>query len=422
MTAKTSIREGLAAATCALIGLNAPAPVDATELETSVLVYTEPGGRLNVFESATRFRRSLDGEKILTTRLTVDIMTGASPNGATPSAQPQTFTRPSGKGSYVVRPGETPLDDTFQDNRVGIGVDLELPLGRLTRLSFGGQGSVEYDYISSGGNAAITHDFNKRNTQITLALSASQDDLHPEGAPPVPFASMQPAQTQPIRQGGTKDKTVFDGVIGINHIVSRRAIIRVNYALNRTTGYLTDPFKLISVIDGTTGANQGEALDYVFENRPDSRTKHSIYTAAKYHLSRDVVDVSYRYMQDDWEIRSHTAELRYRWDYAPRQHLQPQFRYYHQSAADFYVHSLVDAAPTPRFASADYRLGKFDAFTFALKYGIQRNNGQFINLRFGYYVQLGDRSPPDAIGAQRGLDLFPTVHALTGQVSYGFDW
>jgi hypothetical protein len=418
MGAKSSVRSSLTAATCALLGLNAPARVEAFDLETAVLVYTESLGQLNAYESTTRLRSSLGGEKRLAAGLVVDILTGASPNGATPSTQPQTFTRPSGKGWYTIDPGETPLDNTFQDNRVAIDAEIELPLGRMMTFSVGGHGSVEYDYVSIGANGSIARDFNKRNTRIRAGVAVSQDYLDPEGGPPIPFAPMLPPGVPPNRQADSKDKITIDGVVGMDQILSRRAVARLNYSVSAADGYLTDAFKMLSRVSDAPGPFQGEPVEYVYENRPESRVKQSVYGEMRLHLTRNVLDMSYRYMWDDWEITSHTAELRYAWELSGRTTLEPQLRYYHQTAAGFYRHSLIYGDPFPDFASADYRLGEFNAVTVALRYSTLVA-GNTVNLRIGYYVQMGDRSPPDAIGVQRSLDLFPTVRALTFQVAYG---
>lgn len=161
---------------------------------------------------------------------------------------------------------------------------------------------------------------------------------------------------------------------------------------------------MISVVDGATSANPGDPVDYVYESRPDARTKHSLFGLMKRYFAGDVVDLSYRFLWDDWGIRSHTVELRYRWELGERQFLQPQLRYYHQSAADFYVYNLINGDPLPFHASADYRLGTFDAYTVAARYGIVFAERQGINVRLGYYLQMGDSSPPDAVGSLKSLD------------------
>lgn len=421
MSAKTPIGEGLAAAACALVGLHTATRVEASDVETSVLVYAEQPGRLNVFESTTRLQQEFKGDKLFVANLVIDIMTGASPNGATPSTQPQTFTKASGRGSYTTAPGATPLDPTFQDNRFALDLGLELPLDRVTLLRFGGHGSIEYDYMSFGVNGSLSRDFNKRNTQVTAGFSASRDFLDPEGGPPVPFAPMLPPWTTPNRQSDSKRKTVIDGILGLTQILNRRAAMRVNYSTTYADGYLTDPFKMLSVVDGTPGPNQGLPIEYLYENRPATRLKQSVYGDLRYYVGRGAVQASYRYLWDDWQIASNTVELGYRWELANERFLFPQIRWYRQSAASFFLYSLIDGDPLPTFASADYRLGDFDAYTVSVRYG-WNPNGQLVNLRLGYYVQMGDRSPPSAVGIQRSLDLFPTVHALIAEVTYGLPW
>jgi hypothetical protein len=82
-----------------------------------------------------------------------------------------------------------------------------------------------------------------------------------------------------------------------------------------------------------------------------------------------VLDLSYRYMTDDWEIDSHTVDLRFRWPLGDRSYVEPHIRYYSQSEAEFYRSSLIDGEALPEYASADYRLGNFDAVTVGAKYG-----------------------------------------------------
>lgn len=415
------IREGLTAAACSLVGLSVPPAARATDLDTTLLVYTESGERLNTFESRTKLNKALSRGKHLALGLTIDIMTGASPNGATPADKLQTFTRPSGKGTYEIRPGQTPLDPTFQDNRVAGDITLEVPIGGSSSARMGGYASFEYDYISLGANGSFTRNFDRRNTAVTASVSANQDFLDPQGGTPIPFAPMLPPGPQ-FRQGPHATKTVVDGMLGVTQVISRRTLTRLNYSISYLDGYLTDPFKMISVIDPVPGPDQGEPLEYRYERRPGSRARQALWWTGKHHFTSDILDLSYRYYRDDWGVQSHTAELRYRWEADERHHFEPQFRFYHQSAADFYVYSLNSGEPLPAWASADYRLGAFDAYTVALNYSAVNTRGHLINLRVGYYLQMGDSSPPSAIGSQRHHDLFPTVGAMIIQVGYGLEW
>jgi hypothetical protein len=122
-------RGSLAAATLSLLGAAAPAqaqaPADATEpqrwsFDTGVLLYSESDGRVQAAEPVVNATLDLGDERKLSFKLVLDALTGATPNGAAPASTPQTFTQPSGKGTFIADPGEVPLDGTFRDTRVAI--------------------------------------------------------------------------------------------------------------------------------------------------------------------------------------------------------------------------------------------------------------------------------------------------------------
>ncbi|HEX9852581.1 MAG TPA: DUF3570 domain-containing protein, partial [Woeseiaceae bacterium] len=144
------------------------------------------------------------------------------------------------------------------------------------------------------------------------------------------------------------------------------------------------------------------------------------YGQAKYYMSGKVLDLSYRYMTDDWEIDSHTLEARYRLPFGDRRYLEPHVRWYTQTAADFYRISLVDGAPPLEFASSDYRLGEFDAITVGMKYGWKTRSDNEMSVRLEYYMQDGSAPPDQIIGNQAGRELYPDLDAIIAQFSYRF--
>jgi hypothetical protein len=133
-----------------------------------------------------------------------------------------------------------------------------------------------------------------------------------------------------------------------------------------------------------------------------------------------VLDASYRYMTDDWEIDSHTVDLRLRWPLGESSYIEPHLRFYTQSEADFYTISLVDGVELPRFASADYRLGNFDAITAGLKYGWRTRNGNEMSVRAEVYQQSGTIPADLLIGNQVGMETYPDLDAIIVQFSYHF--
>jgi hypothetical protein len=255
-------------------------------------------------------------------------------------------------------------------------------------------------------------------------VSAGYDQIHPVGGVPRPLASMSPevpdGQGPLNRLGDAETKSVGDLLLGLTQVIDRRSLFQINYSLGMSDGYLTDPYKLVSIVAGESGADVGEPVDQLYESRPDRRTKQSFYFAYKREVrSQDVLDAVYRYLWDDWQVRSHTLELRYRWDLGRPGYLQPHVRYYTQSAAGFYARFLEAGAPLPSHASADYRLGELTDWTFGLKYGKPLAHEREWNLKLELYRQSvsAPRAPPVGLA---GLELFPSVEAVMLQVGYGF--
>jgi hypothetical protein len=125
-------------------------------------------------------------------------------------------------------------------------------------------------------------------------------------------------------------------------------------------------------------------------------------------------------MTDDWDVVSHTVELRYRWNFGSSRYLQPHLRFYQQTAADFYDTVLFAGAQLPAYATADHRLGEFDGMTVGLKYGQATPRGAEWSARIEYYTQSGNASPGAAVGALANFDLYPDLNALIAQFSYKF--
>ena len=413
----------LAAATCALLGSGqakaAEADAKPWTFDTAVLYYGETD-RVTDISANILVNRLFSRSRKLTFRLAVDSLTGASASGAVPASAPQTFTTPSGNASYQTPAGETPLDDSFLDTRIALDVNWAQTLGARSGIELGASLSNEYDYFHGGLNAKFTHDFNQRNTTVIAGLAVGYDTISPVGGAPIPFAAMLPPG-ESGNKAGNDSKTVGDLVVGVTQVLGERTIGQINYSLSRSSGYLTDPYKLLSVVDPVTGepVPGPSGLLYLYESRPDQRTKHSLYAEIRHLFTRDLVDASYRFMTDDWGVQSHTADLRYRFRLS-RFYLEPHLRYYTQTAADFYRAVLFNGDSLPDHASADYRLGDLDAVTLGLQFGYPQGGGREWTARIEAYRQSG-RSPPEArVGALQTFDLFPSVDALIIQTGYRF--
>ena len=431
---KLTISTALAAATCSLLGTSLPTIVDAQEegdwdFNTSILYYGEDNNRVKDYSVSAIAKRMFADDRILSLGLTVDGLTGATPSGAIRQEVAQTFTRPSGSDAYVVPAGELPLDDTFLDTRVALSAAWQQPWGDRNLVSAGASLSKEYDYLHLGVNARIARDFNQRNTTLSAGFAYSSDQLDPVGGAPMPLTPMLDVGDTSNRSG-KQDKDVLDLILGVSQVINRDLVVQLNYSFSQSDGYLTDPYKVLSLVAGTTGDTllrtptgpgvEGPSHQFLFESRPDERTKHSVYAQAKYYMNGKVLDASYRYMTDDWDIDSHTVDLRFRIPFVETRYLEPHLRFYTQSEAEFFRLSLPDSQPLPTYASADYRLGNFDAVTAGVKYGWKTRNDKDMSVRVEWYQQSGSVPSGQIIGNQAGRDNYPDLAALIVQFSYRF--
>ena len=321
-------------------------------------------------------------------------------------------------------PGATPLDPTFKDTRIAGNVGYRFPLTDVSKLQIGVNGSREYDFLSAGANALYAHDFNARNTTLSAGLGFEYDHINPVGGAPDPLGRRVNAAVGGEGEessGPSKSKSVKDLLFGITQVIDADSLVQFNYSLSLSNGYENDPYKFLSVVDSTA-----QPLYYVYEKRPGSRLRHAFFAEYKRSLfGRDSIDLSYRFLTDDWGIQSHTANVAYRWNLGDRWYLEPSARYYRQVQADFYRTALYSGEEaTAGNASADPRLGAFSAITGGLKLGHRVGDNQELSLRLQAYKQYSKTTDVPALAADAlsAFNLSPNLSAVMLTVGYRFNW
>ena len=434
-----ALRTALRFASCTLLSSTAPMiHADDSEenwlFDSGVLEYSEKD-RVRVIEPVISFRKFTSFDEFKEYKFTIDSMTGASPNGATPSNVVQTFTGSSGSSGYTTPADKTPMRE-FSDTRIAFNYTSETPLSSVSRKSSGYALSVEEDYGSLGFNTSLSRDVNNKHTTLTGGFGLSLDLVFPSGGAPEELANVNEPSNE--GRGGNDDddedehegdddfdpefKGLFDVLFGVTQVLNRYTLMQLNYSHGFIRGYLTDPYKVVSVVDSDTGAPAITPTTtdgiYLNEKRPDERDTNSIYWKTVVNIFGDVLRISYRYFWDDWGIKSNTIDIKYRFEFGGNYFIQPHYRYYSQTAVDFYRHSLRDNEITPEFVSADFRLGKFTGKTVGVKIGANFKNSTRLDFRFEKYEQKGDSRPGDAVGIQQNYDLYPTLDATIVQISF----
>jgi len=372
-----SIQKKLALASCTLLSHGLPNTVQAAEgedwaVDGSLLHYAEED-RITVNKFIGTLVTNVSEADKVKVDLVYDTMSGSTPSGALDGAGSfATISTPSGAGGFSASSGSTSVAD-FEDTRLGVSVDWEHTKKRVHRINYGSSISVEKDFTSFGLNTNYAQDTSSRIVTYSAGIAATFDSVRRStGGTPEPFAEYGQGLT--LEEGA---RVTWDTIFGVTRVLNRRTLGQINFSTGLNDGYLTDPYKLISrtVLLDPLDPSQGfdETATY-YENRPSSRQRSSVYMSMSHTTRNDnVMHLSYRYYWDDWDVISNTLDYRLKFRYEGGFFIEPHFRYYDQTAANFYMFSIPQETflltGFPEYASADYRLDQTESTTVGINIG-----------------------------------------------------
>ena len=177
--------------------------------------------------------------------------------------------------------------------------------------------------------------------------------------------------------------------------------------------------ELIQIPDGFGGFIPVPVTNVYRENRPDSRLRQVIQLEGRHYFEKvnGALDATYRWSHDDFGVTSHTFQVEWRQGIGERAYVTPFFRYYTQSAAEFYVHSLNGVVPDEEMPandpdgqgpnySADYRLSALDATSYGVRVHCQLNETFSINASYERYDMQGWGSNAAPAGEYPDADMW----------------
>jgi hypothetical protein len=238
--------------------------------------------------------------------------------------------------------------------------------------------SYESDYESIAPSLNYLVDFNQRNTTLQLGVAQNFDRL-----------------TAGIYLGpDTEDKLSTDFLIGLTQVLTPRTLFNGTLTVGTAEGYLSDPYKGFRF----TGYPDPDAL--FPENRPGHRTKQIISLSLNHFFEslNGSPELVYRFYHDSFGVFAHTATLEWFQKLGRHIVLAPLFRFYEQSAADFYRLSF-DADPSdpgnpnnaliPRYYSSDYRLSQLRTLTYGLRTTVRVRSWLSLDAAYKRYEMRG---------------------------------
>ena len=349
--------------------------------------YQENDNRIGVVTHSGLFDKKITSWLTLKGQVVYDAVSGATPTGAPPPNQihfvPPGEGGPSGLDRFNPNVPLTYMDDV----RWAGSADIAMTFGRhhiTPQFSY----SHESDYISKGGAITYSLDLNEKNTALNFGLSHNWDRL----------------KGSFVRNW--QDKQVNDVMVGVNQLLSPYSVLTVNFTYGYGDGYLADPYKGVLFENIPQFDPLSPALDP--EVRPYTRNRYIPYVALTQFIKPldGSIQASYRLFQDSWGITANTIALTWYQKIGKHVVVAPEFRYYRQSAADFYGVSFPNYDTRPSYYSADYRLSEMQTFAGGVGIHVRLFDRVGLDASYKHYVMQG-------LDGVTSPSAYPTANVFT---------
>ncbi|UUC45990.1 DUF3570 domain-containing protein [Flavobacterium cerinum] len=240
-------------------------------------------------------------------------------------------------------------------------------------LGFGLSSSSEFDYQSFGGNVGYSKKTKDKNGEFTAKFQAYLDQVK----------LIEPIELRTNgNHYGSASRNTFAGSLSYSQIINQNLQIVFLADIITQNGYLSLPFHRVYFTDGTVHQ----------ENLPGNRLKIPLGVRTSYFLGDNIIiRAYYRYYTDDWDIKSHTADIEVPVKISPFFSLSPFYRFYTQSAAKYFKPYEAHTG-TDDYYTSNYDLSKFDSNFFGIGMKLTPPKGVFgikhfntLEIRYGHY-------------------------------------
>ena len=314
-----------------------------TVFDTRYQYYQEDDDRVRVDSDYSLFSIDLSDTMLLDGTLLYSSISGASPTGLPP----------------YKKEGQVPVVE-LEDERIASTLGLTTQIGRHS-IKVGGSYSYESDYLSLGASLQDTISLNEKNTELVLGTAYTRDTVGANGS------NLEEA------------KRSFDWIVGINQVISPNTLLSFNVGIGQKQGFLNDPYKRV-LLDN----------EVYYENRPGRKLEELVFLQLTHFIEPwdASVELSYRFGNNDHGSQSHTTMLAfYKYLFDKRLVVRPSFRFYSQTAADYYA---TEFTGNPDYYSSDYRVSAEQTFNYGLQVRWNVLPDKFaIDLGYERYISKG---------------------------------
>jgi len=227
----------------------------------------------------------------------------------------------------------------------------------------------ESDFRSNAYSIAVTQELFDRNLTVTALYGKTFDEIDKLDPPNADFP---------------KEKETDTYTIAATQILTPRLLVTGGYSLSRVEGFQSLPLRKVNALQGFI---QGIPIGTIFEEKhPDLRVRQTVFLRLRqYFLSGRSTDLNLSYYTDDWGIRAVAAEPRVEQYLTEKVILRLRWRFYSQTAADFYQTTYAAAEITPdTLKTADLRMRRFNSHTVGFSFRLLGDTEKDWSVRMGY--------------------------------------
>ena len=213
--------------------------------------------------------------------------------------------------------------------------------------------SIESDYfaqqLSGGAEGSLFGD----NLVLSLNASYGWDRIDPA----------DDADTDAAED----HKNTMHGAATATWVLTPVTLMQAGAEVSQVQGLQHNPYRNVYV-DGA----------YAAERHPDSRSRRDVFVKMNRYLpNRSSLKADYKFYTDDWGIESHTVGAKLNQYVGEQVVVRYRYRWYSQTAADFYRTEYLAPGGVGGYQTADYRMGNFDAHLFGTRVGWRLRHAPF---------------------------------------------
>jgi len=324
--------------------------------------YSESDNRVDVSAPAIEVSKDFGVDYTLKASLVSDTVSGATPVYTDTTSGASAF---SSRGTVANPSNIKKTNVDFSEQRTALNTSLTQRLKNRDEINYGFNFSYESDYQAIGLNAGYLHWMDSsKNRSLNFGLSYANNTI----------------LNRHDSISGASKKETSSGVeleVGITQIIDIKSLVNISLFYSNESGYLTNPY--YNVVRNTN--------EITVEARPDSRVSSGLNIGYTRAFSKDLTSkANYKYYSDDWGISSHTLDINNYYEINSKFTLGFGYRYYTQSAADFY-NSSITYFTNEQYASHDDRLSSFNSSTIKTSLDYKYSKKLSYNVSFNKYSQ-----------------------------------